>query len=228
MGRGLALRGEDLFNKRLAVTTVLASMVLLAACNGGGEDATPSPTAPVEFQGHVLDPPFAKPEFVLTDTGGDAFDFADETEGYITALYFGYTHCPDICPAHMADLASVLEQNPDLAEHVRVVFVTMDPARDTPERLRTWLELFNPDFVGLSGSTEEVQAAADEALGELSFPIETEAFGEGDYSVSHAALVLVYGHDGMARVSWPFATQLDEYENDLRILVQEGAANHES
>jgi protein SCO1/2 len=85
----------------------------------------------------VLSPPLPKPDFVFTDTSGEAFDFQQETEGYVTLLYFGYTHCPDICPSHMADVAAVIDRNPDWVEHVKVVFVSVDPARDTPERLRT-------------------------------------------------------------------------------------------
>jgi protein SCO1/2 len=214
----------------LAGCAVLLGAVLLSSCDDGSEAERDQTTAavPAELKGHVLDPPLAKPGFVLTDTAGEPFDFASETDGYVSLLYFGYTHCPDICPSHMADLAAVLDRNPDIAEHVRVVFVTVDPTRDTPDRLRTWLDLFNPEFVGLSGTAEEVQSAADDALQHLSFPIETAAFGDGDYSVSHAALVLAYGHDGTARVSWPFGTRQADYENDLRILVQEGDFNHES
>jgi protein SCO1/2 len=216
--------------KILALCAVLLIASLLSACGGSAsvEEAEPTATVPAEFAGHVLSPPLPKPQFVLTDTSGDSYDFGAETDRYVTLLYFGYTHCPDICPSHMADLAGVLGRNPDMAEHVKVVFVTVDPERDNPERLRTWLDLFDEDFIGLTGTAEEVQSAADEALARLSFPIETAAFGHGDYSVSHAALVLAYGHDGEAQVSWPFGTQQQDYENDLRILVQDGATSHDS
>jgi protein SCO1/2 len=206
---------------------VLAAALLVAVLGGCGgadsPDGAASPTVSPTFQGHVLADPLAKPAFVLTDLSGDQFDLRAETDGYVTLLYFGYTHCPDICPSHMADVAAVLERNPDMAEHVKVVFVTVDPKRDTEERLRTWLGLFSDDFIGLRGTDAEVQAAADQALGEMAFPIETAAFGDGDYSVSHAALVLAYGYDGIAHVSWPFGTRQSEYENDLRILISEGA-----
>ena len=213
----------------LALAVVLMAPGLLGACGQGSPDEVtePSPTAPPAFQGHELSEPLPKPDFVLTDTSGKAFDFQEETEGYVTLLYFGYTHCPDICPSHMADVAAVIERNPDLTEHVKVVFVTVDPLRDTPDRLRMWLDLFNEDFIGLTGSNEEIEVATKDALRGRWFPIETAAFGDGDYSVSHAAFVIAYGHDGPAKVIWPFGTQQSEYENDLRILVKEGLS-HES
>jgi protein SCO1/2 len=97
---------------------------------------------------------------VLRTTSGERYDFAERTGGRPTLLYFGYTDCPDECPTAMADVAAALRSAPeDLREQVQVVFVTTDPARDDPPRLRQWLDQFSQDYVGLVGTQAEVDAA---------------------------------------------------------------------
>jgi protein SCO1/2 len=198
-----------------------------AACGGGDEDpppsATPSPT-PSGYLGMVVQPPMPKPDFTLTDTEGNPFNFLEQTEGYLTYLYFGYTYCPDICPSHMADIAAVIEREPEFAEKVKVVFVTVDPDRDTPSRLRSWLDLFNEDFIALRGTTEEIEAATRAALGELWFPIEKQypADGGDDYLLSHAAFVQLYTLDNLSHIVYPFGVPQSGYEWDLTKLIKEG------
>ena len=91
-----------------------------------------------------------RPEFTLTDVEGKPFDFATQTGGQLTFLFFGYTNCPDICPIQMATLTSALAEMPDVG--AQIVFVTTDPARDDPERLRSWLTNFERPIVGLTGT----------------------------------------------------------------------------
>ena len=99
------------------------------AASGGGE------ASKVIYRGARANPPLPKPDVVLTDTNGDPFDFLAETEGYLTLLYLGYTHCPDICPTHLLELSKVLEaMDPELVERIRVVFITTDPERDDADR----------------------------------------------------------------------------------------------
>ena len=81
--------------------------------------------------------PRPKPEFTLTDTSGQVYDFVSETDGTLTLLYFGYLNCPDICPVHLAQLAEVFDQVPAVARNTEVVFVTVDPERDTPAKIRS-------------------------------------------------------------------------------------------
>src|SRR5450631_1358067 len=105
------------------------------------------------YRGGLVTPPLPKPGFVLTDTSGAAFDFRKSTEGYVTLLFFGYTYCPDQCPMHMANLSVALKRLPaGTADQIKLVFVTTDPARDSPAVLRRWLELFDRHFIGLTGS----------------------------------------------------------------------------
>src|SRR5437867_1590105 len=92
------------------------------------------------YRGGLVTPPLPKPRFVLTDTSGAPFDFWQRTQGYVTLLFFGYTYCPDQCPMHMANLGTALKKLPaGTADRVKLIFVTTDPARDTPPVLRPWL-----------------------------------------------------------------------------------------
>src|SRR5712692_2400924 len=104
-------------------------------------------------------PPLPKPRFTLTDTSGAPFDFWRETQGYVTLLFFGYARCPDQCPLHMANIAAGLKKIPTaLADQVKVIFVTTDPARDSPTILRSWLDRFDERFIGLTGSEVAIEA----------------------------------------------------------------------
>lgn len=164
-----------------------------------------------------------KPDFTLTDTEGSPFNFMQETEGYLTYLYFGYTYCPDICPSHLADIASVIRRQAEFKGRVKVVFVTVDPDRDTPTRLRSWLDLFDEDFIALTGTPEEIEAATKAALGDLWFPIEKEYPADGgDYLLSHAAFVQLYTLDNLSHIVYPFGVPQSGYEWDLTKLIKEG------
>lgn len=107
--------------------------LLLGGCSGddgGGSGGD------VGYRGALVAPPFEKPGYTLTDTQARPYDIRKETEGYLTLLYIGYTHCPDVCPTHMAGLSAVMKKLPaDVTRKIKVVFVTADPARDTPEVL---------------------------------------------------------------------------------------------
>ena len=134
---------------------LLLAAVLLPGCRGEAGELSPGGYAGVE-----LTQPRPKPDFTLTTTDGGPFDFRRETDGYLTFLFFGYTNCPDVCPVHMANLAAALDRLPrETARDVRVVFVTTDPARDTPARIREWLDAFDPGFIGLTGTPEELSDA---------------------------------------------------------------------
>lgn len=205
----------------LAVVALMA--VFLGACAAGSkENPPPAPSDAGAYRGNLLSSPLPRPDFTLTDTAGAPYAFAAETEGYLTLLYFGYTYCPDVCPDHMANIAAVLKRNPELSDKVKVAFVTVDPDRDTPERLRQWLDLFDPSFVGLTSSFDAIDAAMKQTLGDLYFPITREDLGGGEYSVSHAAFVLAYTTDNQAHIVYPFGIQQDAWEHDLLKLVKEG------
>lgn len=186
---------------------VAAFLIVLAACSGG------MPTG--SLQGVVIENPTPKPSFVLTDTDGNPYDFAAETEGKVAMLFFGFTSCPDICPVHMAQLSEVFREFPALARNTIVAFVSIDPDRDTNEVLADYVGNFGPQFVGLSGTDEELRAA-QEAAGA---PLATVTVTEDDYTVNHYGVVYAYAPDGLNHTQYPFGTRQSVWANDLRILA---------
>ncbi|MFF9814629.1 SCO family protein [Streptomyces sp. NPDC014006] len=152
--------------KTFAAAALLAAAALtLTACGGGDDSSGPVSVVSEESgsgkAGTVLDQPFEKPDLVLTDTHGKTYDLRKETAGRPTLIYFGYTHCPDVCPLTMNNIAVAKKQLPRAEQDkLRVVFVTTDPGRDTPSELGKWLNGIDSQFVGLSGNFATVQAGA--------------------------------------------------------------------
>lgn len=195
----------------------LALVALLTVACSPGEAGSGSEGS---YAGQELEEPVAKPSFSLTDVRtGRTFDFREETDGYVTLLFFGYTHCPDVCPVHMANLGAVMRDLPrEVQQRIRVVFVSTDPARDTPERIREWLSRYHPSFIGLRGSRDEVTSIEKE-LG-LSPSVVQAASDEADYFVGHGAQVLAFGLDDTARVAYPWGTRQRDWLRDLPKLVK--------
>lgn len=195
--------------------TLVAALLLAAAGCGRG---SPPPAATPRFAGATLVNPVPKPEFVLTGTDGKPYDFRRETDGYVTLLFFGYTNCPDVCPVHMANLGAVLPRLPfEVSRRIKVVFVTTDPARDTPARLRSWLDNFDSAFVGLTGSPEALRRAQ---IAAGITPAVPDSGSGGKYGVSHAAQVMAYTADNLGRVMYPFGVRQADWAHDLPLLVQ--------
>jgi protein SCO1/2 len=169
------------------------------------------------FRGGLVTPPLPKPGFVLTDTSDSVFDFRQKTEGYVTLLFFGYTNCPDQCPMHMANLGAALKKAPaGIADQVKLVFVTTDPARDSTSAMRRWLDLFDRRSVGLTG-TEQAIEAVERAAG---VPVATRVRGAGgNYGVTHANFVLAYSKDNFAHVIYPGGVSKEDWVHDLPLLI---------
>jgi protein SCO1/2 len=209
--------GSAGWRSRMALGVLLAGAVALVGAGWPAAAAAPSPDEIGQLHGVVREAPNPVPDFTLPDTAGHPFRFAQEAAGHVTLLYFGYTHCPDICPVQMANLAAVLGDLPwDLRQRFKVVFVTTDPARDTPAVLRRWLDRFDPTFVGLSGTVAQVNAA--QALLGLP-PLVREGRGPGGYGVGHAAQVIAFTADGRTRVDYPAGTRQADWAHDLPLLA---------
>jgi protein SCO1/2 len=161
---------------------------------------------------------WGRPGFTLRALDGTPFDFRARTGGQVTLLFFGYTHCPDVCPLHMANIAAVLaKMPPDDARKIDVVFVTTDPARDTPERVRTWLAQFNPRFIGLTGTRAQLDSAQ---LASKLLPAAADTTAKDtSYAVSHAAQVLAIAADDSVRLAYPFGTRQSDWAADLPRLL---------
>jgi protein SCO1/2 len=205
--------------RRLAAV-VLAVAVVAAACSSGAAAPQPSelhdkPTGG-RYQGFGLLPPQPRPSFTLTDTSGKSYAFGRATAGKPTLLYFGYTHCPDVCPTTMADIGQALRTVPsDIQRRTQVVFVTTDVKRDTGPVMAAWLAHFDTDlpnrFVGLTGTQAQIDAAQAAAHVQL-------AEDEGQ---QHSADVLLYGSDDYARVQYLQSTnEADQIGHDLPLVAK--------
>jgi|ABSO01.1.fsa_nt_gi protein SCO1/2 len=199
----------------LALTAPLC--LLAVACEARRAPSAGAPEAGGESAAREYPNPRPKPDFTLTDTEGRPFAFRQATAGSVTLLFFGYTNCPDVCPVHMANIASALHKLPDaVARQVTVVFITTDPERDTPARIRAWLDHFDPRFIGLTGS----QAAVDSAQVAMHLPpAYKEDLGGGQYQVGHSAHVIAFTRDGLARFAFPFGTRQSEWAQEIPRLV---------
>jgi len=174
------------------------------------------------LQGTLQVPATPKPGFTLTDTEDQPYNLRAETAGDVTLLYFGYTHCPDVCPTVMANLAIGLSKvSPAVRSHIKVVFVTTDPARDSPPVIGRWLAAFNPTFVGLTGTSQQI-IAAETSVGMA--PATVVPLGGGNYSVEHAAYILAFTTDDLAHAVYPDGYTAATWEHDLPRLVDWRAA----
>jgi protein SCO1/2 len=204
---------------------LLAAALALAGCSdapaaeggSGGHDHSGG-SAPAEvtgpedtYAGIDLAEPYRRPSFTLTDAAGQPYDFRAATAGRPTLLFFGYTNCPDVCPTTMADIAVALRGvDPALAEKVQVVFVTTDPATDSPAVLGEYLGRFDADlptrFVGLTGA----QDAIDQAQLSAGVPLAE------DGGKTHSSLLLLYGTDDEAHVAFDAGNTARDIADDLR------------
>ncbi|MFG2293141.1 SCO family protein [Streptomyces sp. NPDC048603] len=200
-----------------AAALALAAALTLSACGDGGSggSSVAEVNAPAKTKaGTVLDRPFQKPDLVLTDTTGKPWSLREQTKGKPTLIYFGYTNCPDVCPLTMSNIAVARKALPKAdQDDLRVVFVTTDPERDTPESLGKWLKAQDPSFVGLTGDFKTIQAGA------LKLGIGIEAAKkEADGSVvsMHGAQVIAFSpKTDEGYVLYGENTSVDDYTKDL-------------
>ena len=201
---------------------LVCCLALLCGCGDAGSSGAPESEAgrvvsALALAAQPLPAGLPRPEFTLTDTGGRRFAFRKATAGRLTLLFFGYTSCPDVCPAHLASLAAGLKAlTPEQRDAVDVVFVGVDAERDTRERVRAWLDHFDPRFVGLTGSEAELAAAQRAAAVPDAFVDER---WEGGYTVAHAAFVLVYTGDDQAHLRYGLDTSAAQWTHDLAQLA---------
>jgi len=204
--------------RRLLAISVVALVALALAWSTACSGSNLEP--PESFLGVGVTPPLEKPAEILRDFDGNAFDIRAETEGYVLLLYVGYTNCPDICPTHLNNIAKALDDLPEeVTSKVKVVFITADPERDTPEVLKSYLGLFDESFIGLTGRPEQIASVESE----LGIPRTTRTdLGGGDYAVNHAAFVMAYGADDLSHIVFPDGISDEAWRNDITKLALEG------
>ncbi len=172
---------------------------------------------PPEFYATVYEPKAAQ-EFSLPRADGSTFDLADQ-RGKTVLLFFGYTNCPDVCPTTMANLKQAVSQLGPQAKDVQVVFITVDPDRDTPQGVQAYATTFDPSFIGLSGPTAALETVWNQygVYRELG-----PKDAAGNYEVSHTARVTVIDRQGNLRLSINTDATWQDILHDLKLLMDEG------
>ncbi len=202
-----------------AVGAALALVAVLAAGCGGATSSTAAlaagglPTAG-PWRGVSLTKPVEIPDVTLTDTTGATYDLRAKTAGTPTLLFFGYTNCPDECPVTMAQIAHAIDVTGlEVGVDLNVVFVTVDPTRDTPDQLASFLDNFNHRFVGLTGPIDTIKQAIDQ-LG-MATPVEEDTLPGGGYTIGHPAQVIAFNADGISQMVYPFGVRQAAWAHDL-------------
>ena len=171
------------------------------------------------MNGAVLADQYVLPDMTLTATDGSSYSLSEETTKPLTLVFFGYTHCPDICQAVMADIASAMTRLDDADRaDVGMLFITSDPARDDPQVLREHLDRFDPSFEGLTGDLDQIVRVGT-ALG---VAIEKGAkLPSGGYEVAHGTQIVGVEDNGRAPIVWTEGTPAGELAEDITKLLRE-------
>ena len=185
---------------------MLVLLALVAAPAGAADDAT--------LRAGVFDPPRAAPGFSLRGSDGAELRL-DRFRGKVVILGFGFTSCPDVCPTTLATLARARKELGPDGDALQVVYVSVDPERDDPERMRAYLAGFDPTFVGGTG-TPEALAAVRRDYGIAATRITAGA----GYAFSHSSSTYLIDRDGKLRALMPYGHAADDYVHDVRILLK--------
>ena len=194
-----------------------SALLLLGACGktGAGDAAS---GAAVEFKGADVTGATYGRVLSLPDVTGRTRTLAD-FKGKVTVVFFGYTQCPDVCPTTMVELAQVKKSLGADADKLQAVFVTIDPERDTPEILKSYMASFDPGFVALRGTLEQTQAAAKEFK---VFFAKVPGRAEGSYTMDHTAGAYVLDTRGNLRVFERYGGGVAALTADIKALLAQG------
>jgi protein SCO1/2 len=207
--------------RRAWLAGLVVPLLVVAGC-GGTADGNGVVTGVSSHQsdnmnGAVLETPYSLADATLTDDAGQPFDLHQHLDKPLTLVFFGYSHCPDICPAVMANLASAFARlDAADASKVQVWFVTTDPGRDTPAVLKTYVGRFNPAFEGLTGSIKDIVDVAN------SVHIAVEKGPKlpgGGYEVTHSTPVLGVRKNGSVPILWTEGTSASGLATDITAIL---------
>lgn len=166
---------------------------------------------PYAMRGSVIDPPIPAPEIALGNFR------LSEQRGKTILLFFGYTYCPDVCPATLGEVKQVLKNLGALADQVTPVFITVDPQRDTPKKLAAYTAAFDPRILGLTGSLSELEAVW-QAYGV--YRAEQPTSENGQYLVDHSARLVLIDPQGNIRATYAFGTPVEDLLSDVRYIIR--------
>jgi protein SCO1/2 len=192
--------------RRLAAGLLLVLAALTAGCN--------SSQGPAFELTDITGAEFGR-DIRLTDHTGKPRTLAD-FKGKVVAVFFGYTHCPDVCPVTLAELATVAKELGKDADRMQVLFVTVDPERDTPELLSKYVPGFNPAFLGLYGDLDATQRTAKE----FKVFVNKQPLAGGGYTVDHSAGTYIYDPAGRLRLFASYGQGAPKLLHDILLLMR--------
>lgn len=197
---------------RAFLLVVALSAGLLAGC-----DRLPGGASKPSFKAvDITGAEYAR-ELSLTDADGKVRQLSD-FKGKVTAVFFGFTQCPDVCPTTLAELAAVKRDLGKDGDRLQGVFISVDPARDTPEILKAYMASFDPSFVALRGSPEETKTVARNFK---VFYAQVPGKTEGSYTVDHTAGTYVFDATGKVRLFVRYGSGAEALRHDLKLLLDE-------
>jgi protein SCO1/2 len=179
--------------------------------------ALPAVLESSEFAGQELVPPSPAMDFSLKSADGAEFRLSHQ-RGKIVLLSFGYTFCPDVCPTTLVELSQVRARLGETAKRVQVAFITLDPERDTAERLRLYTTAFDPSFIGLTGSETQL-AEVRQAYGVIAEK-QVVSGTTVAYLIAHSAYTYVIDPEGRLRLLFPFGLSVEEMTDDIKQLLR--------
>lgn len=219
--RSCRIRGAAVRARLAAVLAVVG--LLAAACGPASATAIAADgleQQPDGWHGLPMERDRTLPDVTLTTVDGDPLELGSDVLGTPTLLFFGYSSCPDICPIHLAAISSAMGTAGVTFDELDVVFVSVDPERDTPARIEDFLANFDDRIIGLHGELDVIE----DALGQLDLggPVVEgpDPRGEGDL-IGHPAQVIGFDADGEARRTWPFGARRSDWVADLPRVVSE-------
>ena len=171
---------------------------------------------PHSFHGTVIQSSEPAFDFTLTSADGDVS--LSDYRGKIVLLYFGYTFCPDICPATLGNTGQAIRRLNITEEDVQLIMISLDPERDTPQKLATYVAHFHPSFVGVTGSQEQLNEVA--SLYGI-FYEKVEGSTDANYIINHTATLLVIDREGYLKLIFPFGVSVDEIADDLGYMLSQ-------
>jgi len=171
---------------------------------------------PYTFHGTVLQSPHPAPDFELTASHGQKVSLKD-FDGKFVMLYFGYTFCPDVCPATLSELRGALDLLDGQSGEVQTIMISVDPERDTPEMLAEYVTHFHPSFLGVTGTPDEIAEVA--TLYGIFYEAHEGTTATG-YLVDHTATVMVIDQNGHLKLVFPFGTPAEDIAEDLEHLLK--------
>ena len=172
-------------------------------------------TLPPTLHGSVIDPPKPMPDFTLSSM--NSHTHLSDFKGKVTVIFFGYTNCKDICPATMAKMSTAFDKLGDRAADVRLIFISVDYKRDTPQTTGAYASKFRPNFVGLTGSQAEIDTVTRDYG--IYYKLDNPD-ANGNYEVEHTADVMVLDRQGRLEMTWSPDQQPDEIAADLSVLIK--------